>query len=264
MTPNEALTEFRRRHPPRTVQVGPVTWRYKAAGTGPGLLLLHGMAGSADIWFQQFDALSHGHRIVAVTYPIVGSLAELRAGIDAVMDTEGVERFSVLGTSLGGYLAQYLVGREPDRIERAIFANTFPPNDIIVRSSNALARAVGFLPNRLVGAFLRRNATRNLVPAADGSPLLDHMLQEQFSGPDVKRSFLARYRCVVEPFDAPSPAMPVTIFESDNDPLVAEPLRRLLRTTYPDAPVRTFTGAGHFPYVNRPDEYAAAIQAALE
>ncbi len=263
MNPPELLADFRRRHPNRTVSVGPVTWRYRTAGTGPALLLLHGMAGSGDIWFQQIDALAGERHLVAVTYPLVGSLADLRHGIDAVLTAEGIERFSVLGTSLGGYLAQYLLAREPDRIDRAIFANTFPPNDLIARSSKGLARSLGFLPNRLVSAFLRRNVERNLVPAGDGSELLGYLLHEQFSGADVKRTFLARYRCVVDPFDAPTPQAPVTIFDSDNDPLVAEPLRRLLRATYPDAPVRTFAGAGHFPYVNRPGAYTAAVRAAL-
>jgi len=49
--------------------------------------------------------------------------------------------------------------------------------------------------------------------------------------------------------------IPVMIIESDNDPLVAPILRAELKTTYPSAIVHTFTGAGHFPYLNRAEEY---------
>jgi pimeloyl-ACP methyl ester carboxylesterase len=46
---------------------------------------------------------------------------------------------------------------------------------------------------------------------------------------------------------------------SDNDPLVAPVLRLELKTIYPSALVYTFTGAGHFPYLIRAEEYARII-----
>jgi len=262
MTPTERLADFARRNPTRLVDAGGVPWRYIAAGAGPALVLLHGMAGSAEIWFQQIDDLAAERTVIAVTYPEVTSLAELRHGVDAVLAAEGIERYAVVGSSLGGYLAQYLVATESSRITAAVFANTFPPNEEIAASTRrpiALARA---LPNIALAAYLRRSVDRSLVPAGDGSELLRHLLVEQFQGSEVKRRFLSRYRCVIDPFEPPTPAIPVTIFESDNDPLVPAALRRALRETYPEAAVGVFAGAGHFPYVNRPADYAAAIRAA--
>lgn len=70
-----------------------------------------------------------------------------------------------------------------------------------------------------------------------------------------KAQLVGRYYCVIEKFVTPTPTIPVMIIESDNDPLVELTLREQLKATYPDATVYTFSGAGHFPYLNHAQEY---------
>src|SRR4030065_246254 len=72
-------------------------------------------------------------RTITLPYPAGDTLEGLRQGINAGLEDAGVQRFAVVGTSLGGYLAQYLVARQPGRIRQAVFANTFPPNLILAR-----------------------------------------------------------------------------------------------------------------------------------
>jgi len=256
-----ALVRFRREHPPGRLTVDGVVWEYLVAGDASAtILFLHGMAGAADIWWQQLGALSDRFRTVAVTYPAVTSLAALGRGVAAVLDHLDVARTALVGSSLGGYLAQYLVATMPGRVDAAVFANTFPPNDLIERRSRTSIAVARLLPAPLLMRSLRRSVERRLVPAGDGSPLLRAMLLEQFAGALSKDRFLARYRCVVDRFAAPQPSLPVLLVESDNDPLVAPDLRALLRITYRDAPLHTFSGGGHFPYVNRPDPYPAVLR----
>ncbi len=260
---NAGLAEFRARHAQRETMVGNLRWTYLSAGSGPTVLLLHGMAGSADIWFQQIVALSTSRRVIAVTYPEVTSLAELRAGIDGVITTEDVDRYAVVGSSLGGYLAQYLVATEGDRVTAAVFANTFPPNPMIAKRSKNLAALARMLPASLVGGFLRRNLDRQQVPAGDDSALLRQLLAEQYERPDFKRLFLSRYQCVIDPFEPPRPEIPVLLISTDNDPLVGAELRDALWSAYPRAEVHEFEGGGHFPYVNRAAEYTAVLNTFL-
>ena len=123
-----ALKAFRAELPPAQLEVDGVTWEYLSTGNGEqAILFLHGMTGAYDIWWQQIAALRGNYRIVSVTYPAVDSLAELERGVLAILDQEGVTKFNVVGSSLGGYLAQFLVARHPERVSRAVFANTFPP-----------------------------------------------------------------------------------------------------------------------------------------
>ena len=77
-----------------------------------------------------------------------------------------------------------------------------------------------------------------------------------------KSQVVARYRCVIDSFvpaDIQSSGIPVLIIEADNDPLLEERLREMLKTTYPSAEIKTLHGAGHFPYLNRADEYTKIL-----
>ena len=84
----------------------------------------------------------------------------------AILDREGVDRFHVVGTSLGGYFAQYLVSRHPQRILKAVFGNTFPPNDLIKAKNGVIGRLIPYLPEGLVMKVLRGSFDNSIFPAS--------------------------------------------------------------------------------------------------
>lgn len=261
----EALREFRRRRRPRLLEQGGRVWRYYALGEGPRtLLFLHGMAGSGDIWFQQLEAYARRWRVVAPSYPATGSLGALADGVWAVLDALGATRAVVVGSSLGGLLAQYLVAVRPERVERAVFANTFPPGHPEILKGRRLAALARWLPERLVLGMMLRNTRRKLVPAAGGDALLAYYLEEQYTRRMRKADVLARSRAVFEVFAPPEPRMPHAVFEAANDPLIPPRARADLKARYPRAFVRDLGAVGHFPYLSHPERFNAALDAFLE
>lgn len=134
-----SLKAFREAHPLQTLNVDGVQWTYLALGQGDEtILFLHGMTGAYDIWWQQMEALQGRYRVISVTYPPLDSLGALEQGVMAILEEEGVDHFYVVGSSLGGYFAQYLVTRHPTMIRGAVFANTFPPNEIIAEKNKTI------------------------------------------------------------------------------------------------------------------------------
>jgi len=259
-----SLQAFRGTHPTRTLELDGRNWQYLSlepdSNPAETILFLHGMTGAYDIWWQQIETLQHDYRIIAVTYPPANSLEEMEQAVMAILDAEGVDKFNVVGTSLGGYFAQFLVARHPGRVQRAVFSNTFPPNDIISENNKAIGAALPYLPEWLVMNVLSGSMRESVYPASDYSELVLAFGLEQTHGRMSKAQVVGRFHCVVESFVPPAPVMPVLIIESDNDPLVEPALRAQLKTTYPAAAVYTFSGAGHFPYLNRPDEYTTALR----
>ncbi|MDW8327153.1 MAG: alpha/beta hydrolase [Anaerolineales bacterium] len=255
-----SLRSFRQANPLRQLQVDGATWEYIAVGQGQEtILFLHGMTGAYDIWWQQIDALKGSYRLISVTYPPVRTLEELEKGVLAILEKEGVRDFNVVGTSLGGYFAQYLIARRPEEIRRAVLSNTFPPNDLIAERNRTLGTILPYLPEWLVLSVFRGNFRQTIYPTSGNDELTLAFLNEIGYGRVSKAQLVGRYYCVIEKFTAPTPTMPVMIIESDNDPLVELTLREQLKSTYQNATVHTFSGAGHFPYLNRAQEYTRLL-----
>lgn len=259
----QSLSAFRSANPPRTIGVNGTNWEYVSMGDGEEtILFLHGMTGAYDIWWHQLDALQADYRVIAVTYPAVDTLAEMEAGVLSILDAEGVDKFNVVGTSLGGYFAQYLVAHHPDRILHAVFSNTFPPNDLIAEKNKTIGAALPFLPEWLVIDVLRGSFAASVYPASGNDELTLAFLNEISYGRMHKAQVVGRFHGVVEKFDAPdlnALNIPVLIIEADNDPLVELALREQLKEIYPSAEVHTFSGVGHFPYLNRSVEYTKLL-----
>jgi len=254
-----AYQDFVENHPPRLAAGVPVY----DLGEGPALIFLHGMAGDGSAWWQQLLHFQDRYRVLAPTYPETRDLVELADRILAALHELGVDRFAVVGSSLGGYLAQFLTKIAPGRVEAAVFANTFPPNREIARRNRLRVALARTLPEPVVRAAFLRYIERVLVPAGDNHALLRHYLVQN-ARKLKKRELLARYRAVVTPFKPAPPKAPHLIVEATNDPLIDERLRAILRTTYPHAARHVFEGGGHFPYLNRPKAYHAVLESFLE
>jgi pimeloyl-ACP methyl ester carboxylesterase len=258
-----ALSSFRRRYPLKRFNSGRITWRYYDAGAGEEVMVfLHGMGGSADIWFQQIEALKDRFRCIAVTYPPLPNLDLLRFGILGILDQERISRAHLVGSSMGGYLAQFIASKNPTRIRKVVLGNTFPPNNVIPKRARMGVMVLPWVPEWAIMAGMRRNARRVLFPAAGNSELVNAYLYEQTCGLMRKPDVIARCACLCQAFaptDLDKLGIPAFIIEADNDPMVDVRLREMLKAVYPPTAVKTFRLAGHFPYLNRPAEYTEAL-----
>jgi pimeloyl-ACP methyl ester carboxylesterase len=102
--------------------------RVLSHGTGPPLVLLHGVSLSAAVWVPLFTALE-GFRLLAVDLPGHGlsDPVDYRRGhvrdhthqlLEDVFDALGLERANVVGHSLGGMFALWHATRDGGRIAR--------------------------------------------------------------------------------------------------------------------------------------------------
>ncbi len=211
-----------------------------ALGEGPVLLFLHGMAADGSARWQQLVHFQDRYRVLAPTYPDAENLFDLTERILSVLDALEVRRFAVVGSSLGGYLAQYLVKRVPDRILAAVFANPFPPTEAIERKNRPL-----LLPERVVQAASVRHIERVIVPAGDGYPSLRYYLMQNARRLK-KKSLHARSRAPIGRFPPAEPEMPHLLVEATRDPLGAA-----IRATYPKAARFVFQRALPAPDLQR-------------
>ncbi|MDF1516753.1 MAG: alpha/beta hydrolase, partial [Lutibacter sp.] len=226
--PAQSLKEFKSRATKEIVVDG-VNWIYYAGGIGDKtILFIHGMGGSYDLWWQQIVAFEKDYKVISYTLPeSINSLEKASEGILKILEAEKVEKFNAVGTSMGGYITQYLVSIIPYSIEKAVFGNTFPPNNLIAKKNETKGKVIPYLPEILISKLGEKKLNEEIVPAAKNSPLLKAFL---VSLPFSKQQFINRYSVVIDKFSIfpdnyEIKRIPKLIIESDNDPLIQPELR---------------------------------------
>ena len=96
-------------------------------GDGDVIVLLHGFLLTRDIWSAQVDALARTHRVIAADLRGCGGssaphgpyLMESLAGdVAALLDALRIERATIIGHSMGGYVALAFARMYAERVRR--------------------------------------------------------------------------------------------------------------------------------------------------
>ena len=102
---------------------------------GPPLVFLHAASYNKTLWLPQTEALQNEFRCVTVDLPAHGAREHerftFRAAVDAVRETlnsEGIDRAVLIGTSLGGCVAMCFAAQYPERVGGMVLSGcTFDP-----------------------------------------------------------------------------------------------------------------------------------------
>jgi 3-oxoadipate enol-lactonase len=101
---------------------------YDVHGEGPPMLLIGGLGFGRWAWFRQVPAFSRHFRTITFDArgerDLKGGVADLAADAVALLEHLRVKKAHVLGTSLGGFVAQELALLRPDLVDRLILVCT--------------------------------------------------------------------------------------------------------------------------------------------
>ncbi len=120
------------------IQAGDIQLNYAEQGEGEAFLFIPGLMGLLDAWDFQMPHFSDRYRCITFDHRGTGESDKPRdaysTGIiaqDAValLDTLGIEKAHVAGTSTGGCILQNLALDYPDRIGCCVFTNTWTTAD---------------------------------------------------------------------------------------------------------------------------------------
>jgi pimeloyl-ACP methyl ester carboxylesterase len=105
---------------------------YVEIGSGPPLLLVHGLAGSWQNWLETIPHFLGTHRVLALDLPGFGespmpadriSIAGYGRLVDAFCEAVGVERGAVVGNSMGGFIGAEMAIQHPHRVEKLVLVS---------------------------------------------------------------------------------------------------------------------------------------------
>jgi len=120
--------------PSATVQVDGAQIAYRRVGNGLPLLVLNGFAATSADWEPSFiDRLASSSELILLDHRGIGSsaddgrpfdIAQLADDAARVIEALGFEHTSVLGWSMGGFIAQMLALEHPHCVNKLILLST--------------------------------------------------------------------------------------------------------------------------------------------
>ena len=120
----------------KTVPVDGAQIAYRRIGNGRPLLVLNGFAATSADWDPSFiDRLASSNELILLDNRGIGrstdnrrpfDIAQLADDATRVIQILGIEGTSLLGWSMGGFIAQTLALQHPERINKLILLSTDP------------------------------------------------------------------------------------------------------------------------------------------
>jgi pimeloyl-ACP methyl ester carboxylesterase len=254
-----------------TIPVRDTTLYYERAGSGPDLLFIHGMCGDAAVWDGQVTRLAdsftcttydrRGHtRSAAGTEP--ESVGTHAADAAALIEALHLTRPVIVGSSGGARIAVELARTRPDLVAAAVVSEppipTLEPGagkELVdeIRAAVAPAAQAGG-PRAAVDAFFPL-VCPGLWSSLDGAGrdqlrANGHLMLAEFSAPPY----------VLDRDDVGRIHVPTLVIAGTTSHPALRTIAATLARTLPDARLLELADCGHVTYVERPDEFAAAVR----
>jgi pimeloyl-ACP methyl ester carboxylesterase len=259
---------------------------YVRAGSGPPLLLLHGIGNTCQTWAGVIDRLAESHTVVAPDLLGHGdsdkprgdySIAAYANGMRDLLSVLDIEKATVVGHSLGGGIALQFAYQFPERCERlalvgsgglgpelsaGLRAATLPGAELVLTALTGASGPLrlGFQTLDRIGHVAGWQRVRDLAEAGDALLALKDV--------EARRAFLRTLRGVADAHGQAVTALdrlylansvPMLVIWGSRDPIVPALHAETVRTLVPTARVEVFAGAGHWPHLDDPDRFCDVL-----
>jgi pimeloyl-ACP methyl ester carboxylesterase len=231
-------------------------------GEGVPLVFVHGWTANRHRWDHQMAHFGRKRRVVRLdlrghgesTGAGVRTIDVLARDVLALLDHLKIERFVIVGHSMGGMIAQTIALSHPERVERMVLVNSI--GKMAYSRGRALLMAASTLvPFKL---FLAANIQRAFAPGYPREEIREYVRASAETPREVVMTLYAAMRAFDVLGKVGDIQTPTLMVHGYHD--IQLPLSQMLRMAhaYPDAVVRV-VDAGHELPVEKPAELTTAL-----
>ena len=260
------------------IKVGDINTRFWTSGDeGTAVILVHGIGDAVETWESNISVLGEHHRVYALDIvgfgrsgkpPIQPSLPFGAQFVSDFMETQHIERASVIGNSMGGAISLQFALQFPDKLEK-----------LVVEDGAALGKGIAtffrLFSIPLIGELMSRPSRwgtawllKQLV--YDPAVITDEMVELYYqlaSLPRAQKSFLSTLRVGVNFFgqrpqfvssiadNLGKITCPTLIIWGQQDRIIPVEHAQVAKNGIPNAELHILDPCGHGPHFERPDEY---------
>lgn len=269
----------------RTVKVNGITLHYLDWGppAAPPVVLLHGITGHARVWDHLAERLVPGRRVLALDQRGHGDsdpapdddyrVATMADDVAAFAGSLQLDRFALLGHSMGGRIAIQYAAAHAARLERLVIVDIGP--DIALAGLQRVRDMMAQSPERIESEEWAVDYIRRANPLQDLDLLrqrVRHGLKRRPDGEltwkyakglrDMMRTGRRDEVDLWEPLPRiPCPTLVVRGAESD---ILSSEVAKKMTERLPDGRLVEIPGAGHTVPADRPDDFVRHVRGFLD
>ena len=246
------------------IDVNDIKIHYEDEGTGPALLYLHGWATSGQVWGAQLPEFVRTHRVVTLDWRGCGrsdrpthgnTIDRVLDDLAAIIDRLGLDRPTVVGSSIGGTFATELAVCHPELISAAVsvdgpgfWPSTGMPLEQLRRDlrQDRAGTMAGWVPHWFAPGVEPALIEWTVRQMLDSGVYID----EHFDG------FLTYDPRPV----LPGLMVPIHYIHGELDTQIPVAVAEECAALTPGASVAVIPGVGHLPHQENPDLFNAALR----
>ncbi len=235
-------------------------------GAGAPVLLVHGWGASVDLLAPFASRLCQsGYRCHMLDLPGFGESGEPNAPFTifdyarfclAYLDHHGLERVHYFGHSLGGRIGLILAADHPDRLAAMALSN-----------SAGLTTAAPLASRLRLGAYKAARRGLESLGAGSAAEQLRRRYNQRYASADYRSASPVMRQTLVNIVSqdllpqARRVAVPTLLIWGDQDEETPLWMGEALERAIPDAALVTLPGAGHYAYLDQPEDAARIVDA---
>lgn len=257
---------------------------FRSAGTGPVLLLVHGMAGRSSTWRSVMPALAQHFTVIAPDLLGHGASAKPRTdyslgafatGLRDLLDALGHRHATLVGQSLGGGIAMQFAYQYAERCDALVLVSSGGLGSEVSPLLRALTipgaeYALPLLCARPLSDAGRAAASWFSRLGLRPAPNVEEMWGSYASLADAetRTAFLHTLRAVVDLSGQRVSAKnrlhlaaqkPTLIVWGDRDGIIPVQHAYASHDAMPGSQLEIFEGAGHFPHCEQPERFVSVL-----
>lgn len=258
---------------------------FRTGGSGPVLLLVHGMAGSSETWKRVLPALAQRFTVVAPDLIGHGESGKPRRGeyslgahanvLRDLLHVLGHERATFVGQSLGGGVTMQLAYQFPELCERLVLVGSGG----LGREVSLVIRALTFpgaeyvfplVCTPLLRDLLNRTLSWFYAAGLRVAPAIEEMWRSYTSlaEAETRRAFFRTLHSVIDLGGQAVSAtdrlyltshVPTLILWGADDPIIPVSHAQSAHEAMPGSRLQIFNGVGHYPHCEDPERFVQAV-----
>lgn len=249
----------------------PLSLHFRESGSGPALIILHGVFGSGENWFTVAKKFSEHFRVFLpdqrnhgrsphseeFSYPL------LVQDLKDFADQQGLKKFFLIGHSMGGKVAMHFASEHPERLEAMVVADIAPRKyqphhqqvmaglkavDLNIVGSRTEAESA--MAAHITEGDVRQFLLKNLYRKEDGKfawrlnlPVLEKAVESIGDSVEFSKKV----------------SVPALFIRGDKSRYIRPEDEDLIRNIFPKSSIAGIEDAGHWVQAEKPEEFTRTV-----